>query len=226
MGSRVGQPSAGQDRRYSSFDVAHLLALHQRERMLMQALRAVAVNDLGAAEILDIGCGTGAELVRFVLRGARPAHCHGIDIDSGRVAEARRLHPGLHVVNACVTQLPWADASFDLVSQFTTFSSILNSSARVAAAAEITRVLRPGGHLIWYDFWLNPVNPRARGIRPREVRGLFPGFVGRFHRLTLAPPLARRIAPWSWMAAAVLQEFLPLQTHYLGVLSKGDDPTR
>jgi ubiquinone/menaquinone biosynthesis C-methylase UbiE len=116
--------------------------------------------------------------------------------------------------------LPWPDASFDIVSQFTTFTSILAASDRERAAEEVHRVLRPDGTLVWYDFWVNPTNKNTRPISAAGVRRLFPGFVGTIRRLTLAPPIARRIAPRSLLLASLLQELSPFQTHLLGVLKK------
>jgi hypothetical protein len=69
--------------------------------------------------------------------------------------------------------------------------------------------------ILWYDFWLNPTNKQTRGIRPPEIRRLFPGCGFEFHRITLAPPLARRIVPISWLLAALLEKLKLLNTHYL-----------
>ena len=57
---------------------------------------------------------------------------------------------------------------------------------------------KPGGMILWYDFWLNPINPQTRGIRPAEIKRLFPNCLYEFHRITLAPPIARKLAPISW----------------------------
>ena len=44
------------------------------------------------------------------------------------------------------------------------------------------------------SFWLNPTNPQTRGVRPAEIRQLFPGCSFKFERITLAPPITRRLA--------------------------------
>lgn len=186
----------------------------------MLGLRAVGVRDMSGLRVLDVGCGGGVELVRFIARGAQPANCFGIDLDASRVAQASALHPSLNLVVGNVADLPWPDGTFDIVSQFTTFTSILAASERERAAQAIQRALRPGGILIWYDFWVNPTNKNTRPISAAGVRELFPGFVGPIRRLTLVPPLARRIAPRSLLLASLLQELGPLQTHLLGVLRK------
>jgi hypothetical protein len=54
----------------------------------------------------------------------------------------------------------------------------------------------------------------------RELRRLFPGFEARLRRVTLAPPLARRIVPRARTLAAALAAARMLDTHYLGTLRK------
>ena len=115
--------------------------------------------------------------------------------------------------------LPWDDASFDLVLQSMMFSSILDPSVRAAAASEMARVLRPGGLVLWYDFFTdNPRNPNVRGVGRRELRELFPGFELRWRRVTLAPPLIRLLAPRARPLAAALQALKLLDTHALALL--------
>jgi hypothetical protein len=82
-------------------------------------------------------------------------------------------------------------------------------------AQELLRVTRPGGMILWYDFWLNPSNPQTRGIRPAEIKRLFPGCTFRFERITLAPPLARRLVPLSWGLSLLLEGVKIFNTHYL-----------
>jgi hypothetical protein len=84
------------------------------------------------------------------------------------------------------------------------------------------RVLRPGGALLWYDFRVdNPANPNVRGIGHRELEALFPGLACRVLSLTLAPPLARAVAPVSPGLARLLEGLPFLRSHLLGVLVKG-----
>ncbi len=74
---------------------------------------------------------------------------------------------------------------------------------------------KPGGMILWYDYWLNPTNPQTRGVRPAEIRRLFPGCRLEFHRITLAPPLARLLVPLSWTLAHILEKLRIFNSHYL-----------
>ncbi len=117
--------------------------------------------------------------------------------------------------------MPFPDASFDLVMQFTLFTSILNDEVKRAIAAEMVRVLAPGGRILWYDFsYNNPKNPDVRGIGKQEIHGLFPNLEMKIKRITLAPPLGRRIAPISPALYYVLSRVRPLCTHLLCLLRK------
>jgi ubiquinone/menaquinone biosynthesis C-methylase UbiE len=125
------------------------------------------------------------------------------------------VYPGLAIVQAGADALPFADGTFDLVSQFTVFSSILDAGVRRRAAGEMVRVLRPGGLMLWYDFTRNPTNRDTHGIGRREAAALFPGCRIEARSVTLAPPLARLVAPRSWLAAELLEMVPPLRTHLL-----------
>jgi hypothetical protein len=105
------------------------------------------------------------------------------------------------------------------VVQSTVFSSILDAAMRAAVAAEMARVLAPGGVILWNDFFVdNPRNRAVRGIRRREVAALFPGMDVELRRVTLAAPIARAVAPRSQLAASALEALRVLDTHYLGVI--------
>ena len=80
------------------------------------------------------------------------------------------------------------------------------------------RALRPGGLILSYDFWLNPTNKQTRGLRPKEIRRLFPNCACEFHKITLAPPIARRLAPLSWGLCYLLESLKIFNTHYLAAI--------
>jgi SAM-dependent methyltransferase len=192
--------------------------------------------DLRERCVLEIGCGRGDWLADLEAWGARRERLAAIELDpaTGLEAQARfagwRAEDGALIARGAdirigdATRLPWPDGSFDLVLQSTVFSSVLRADVRRAIAGEIQRVLRPDGAILWYDLCVdNPRNAAVRGVRAGEICALFPAYRVRLRRITLAPPLARRLAPVSWLAAEVLERLAVLNTHYLGVLRRESD---
>ncbi|MFN3323377.1 MAG: class I SAM-dependent methyltransferase [Bryobacteraceae bacterium] len=190
-------------------------------RGAIELLDQARLYPVSGLRIADIGCGSGTWLCEFVQWGASPCDLYGIDLLADRAAAARGRLPTAQIVTGSAGELPWEDASFDLTTQFVVFSSILDDTMRRRVAGEMLRVLRPGGHVLWYD--LRRDNPGNRSVRcvPRdELRSLFPGCPMRLMSATLAPPLARAVTPVSWTAATVLERIGWLRTHYLALIRK------
>jgi hypothetical protein len=106
------------------------------------------------------------------------------------------------------------------------FSSILDASLRTQIAAEMTRVVRPTGCIVSYDFWTNPLNHNTRGLSRRGLRTLFPSHRVEVRSVTLAPPIARLVAPRSYHLAAALQAVPGLRTHALAFITAPPDDGR
>jgi ubiquinone/menaquinone biosynthesis C-methylase UbiE len=95
-----------------------------------------------ATRLLDCGCGTGANLEW--LRTFGPAT--GIDLTWSGLAFAHE-HGQRRLAQATADALPFADATFDLVTSFDMLQCVPDL-AEHEAFAEIARVLRPGGHAV------------------------------------------------------------------------------
>jgi ubiquinone/menaquinone biosynthesis C-methylase UbiE len=200
---------------YSPFNKANLFAIQQRQRETLALLRQKGFYPLSEKAILELGCGTGGVLLEYLTYGANPNRLHGTDLLSQRVEQAHARLSHLPLTCADGQALPYRRNSFDLVLQYTVFTSVLDEEVKANLAGEMLRVLRPGGMILWYDFWLNPTNPQTEGIRPSEIRSLFPGCDVEFRRITLAPPLARRLVPISWVMAFLLEKLRVFNSHYL-----------
>lgn len=207
--------------RWSADLPGNLLMVAERTAAMHELLRGSGRWPPAAARILDLGCGTGALLRDFADEGCRPSDLYGIDLLPERVLAARERVPGSHIWRADGRHLGVRAGTFDLVTLFTVFTSILAPSVRSAVAAEIDRVLRPGGAVLLYDFTLkNPANPDTVPMPTRAWRDLFPDFDARFVRVTLLPPLARRLGRAATILYPRLVKIPCLRSHVLGLLVK------
>jgi ubiquinone/menaquinone biosynthesis C-methylase UbiE len=207
--------------RWDSRNAGNRYILAERQRLIRRLLRRQGWLPLGDRRVLDVGSGGGAELAWFRELGASESHLVGIDLLPDRVEVARRAYPNLDFHSGNAEQLPFPDASFDLVLAYTVFSSILDLHMAANVAAEIQRVIRPGGGFLWYDFRYNsPANRNVRGVSEARVRELFPGLSGELIGLTLLPPLARRLGPLTPIAYPALVRMPPLRSHLIGLLRK------
>ena len=101
--------------------------------------------------LLEVGCGTGLILERLRHDFDEVV---GVDLSEGMLERARAR--GLTVEQSSAEQLPFEDASFDLVCSFKVLAHVQGIRS---AALEMARVLKPGGVLI------------AEFYNPRSVRG-------------------------------------------------------
>mgnify|MGYP000450991659 CR=1 FL=1 len=206
---------------YTLFNPASLFTFYQREKKLLNLLKKYGFNHLEDKKILDVGCGYGGVLRRFIDYGALPENLYGIDLLADRIETAKKLSPHINFYLGSATELPFENEFFDIVIQFTVFTSILDYSMKQKIAKEMLRVLKPDGIIIWYDYWISkPTNPDVKGVGKQEIKKLFPNCKFEFHRITLAPPIARLLVPISWMLCELLEKIRIFNTHYLAIIKK------
>lgn len=219
--SRLRKEYADRDSRlagsdiYSPFNPANLFALQQRQRDVINMLRQNKFEFLANKKILEVGCGGGGVMAEFLSLGASPTQLFGVDLLFGWLGHAHQRLPSSIFANVDGQSLSFPSKTFDLILQFTAVTSVLDSELRQKICADILRVLKPGGMILSYDFWLNPTNKHTRGLRLGEIRSSFPGCRVDYRKITLAPPLARRLVPISWLLCAFLEKLTIFNTHYL-----------
>jgi SAM-dependent methyltransferase len=94
-----------------------------------------------SSRVLDVGTGPGHVAARAAARGASVL---GVDVSSGCIDVARRLHPDLEFRTGDAHRLPLPDASYDAVVANFLVPHLANHAG---AAAELSRVLAGDGRV-------------------------------------------------------------------------------
>jgi SAM-dependent methyltransferase len=111
----------------------------------LAVLRAFVESVPASGRVADLGCGPGR--VAAFLRRAGLAGVVGFDLSSAMVAAARAAHPDIPFDVARLDELPLDDAA--LAGAVCWYSIIHTPPDGLAAiAAELARVLQPGGELL------------------------------------------------------------------------------
>jgi ubiquinone/menaquinone biosynthesis C-methylase UbiE len=145
------------------------------ERAGLAEMRAELLRE-AAGETLEIGGGTGLNLDHY------PAAVTSLTVTEPDPFMAKRLRARagpegarpVTVVEAPAEELPFDDAAFDTVVSTLVFCTVEEPSR---AAAEVARVLRPGGRLLLLEHVRDPAGERLGRWQDRLER------------------------PWGWLAA-------------------------
>ncbi len=117
-------------------------AIQERQvaRAYESALDALSVGP--NTRLLDVGCGAGMFLR---LAADRSADVTGLDASEGLLAHARSRIPGARLDRGEMEQLPYEDASFDVVTGFNSFQYAAHPAV---ALAEARRVVAADGRVL------------------------------------------------------------------------------
>jgi SAM-dependent methyltransferase len=168
---------------FADLDEYHFDKLHH-------LLTLVDFNGYDGRRVLDVGCGTGVDLVRFVRGGAVDT---GVDLADAAVALAREnlRHQSLSAL-LCVgdgERLPFPDHTFDCVFAH---GVVQYTAGDRSLVEECRRPLKPGGTVFFQVYngisWLNALSrvikvglehqdaPVIKKYSPGEFRRLPAGF--------------------------------------------------
>jgi SAM-dependent methyltransferase len=181
----ISSHPAGSPGFFADLDEYHFDKLHH-------LLELVDFNGHAGRRVLDVGCGTGVDLVRFVRGGAIAT---GVDVADSAIALAREnLRQQSLAASLCVgdgERLPFPDNTFDFVHAH---GVVQYTPGDRALVEECRRVLRQDGTAFFQVYnrisWLNALSrvmkvglehedaPVIRMYSPREFTGLLGGFSG------------------------------------------------
>jgi len=121
-----------------------VLSLGQDRRWRHEVLEAAAPR--AGERVLDLAAGTGTSSQPFRDRGALVVPC---DFSFGMLRVGKRHLPHLPFTAGDATALPFADATFDVVTISFGLRNIVDPDAGLR---EMLRVTRPGGRLVVCEF--------------------------------------------------------------------------
>lgn len=99
------------------------------------------------SRILDVGCGTGRWVRRYLELGHQPT---GVDATPGMLRIARQQGTTSPILAGEAFRLPFPGAAFDCVTDVTVVQHI-PVELQPKAIGEMVRVLKPGGRLILFE---------------------------------------------------------------------------
>ena len=95
-----------------------------------------------STRLLDVGCGAGLAAQLAASRGAR---VWGLDVSAVMLEIARSRVPEGEFRLGDMAALPYAEASFDVVTGFNSFQFVTDL---LAVFGQVKRVIRPGGSVV------------------------------------------------------------------------------
>lgn len=139
--------------------------------------------------ILDLATGTGLVLRSACKVGGRGSLAVGVDASAGMLGECR-ARCDAPLVQGRAEKLPFVNGAFEMVSMGYALRHV--TDLRVLAA-ELQRVLRPGGRLLILEL-TEPRSSAGRWLNRLYLKTLVPGVA----RLTTDAPAARRMMRYFW----------------------------
>lgn len=210
------------DNRYSMLNPAVWQGVQERQRALIRLLSKHVDKPLNQFKVLEIGCGSGGNLLELIRMGFSPENLSGNELLPERVALARNNLPSVCTIDSGdASQIDYQEASFDIVYQSTVFTSLLDDNFQKKLATAMWNWIKPGGGILWYDFiYNNPNNPDVHGVTIKRMKELFPEGIFDIQRVTLAPPISRRVCKIHPTLYSLLNTIPLLRTHVLCWIEK------
>ena len=139
---------AADDFRYSLLNRTALEVVQERQRGIADLFGRLGWRDLTQIRLLEVGCGSGANLLEFLRLGFAPENLQGVELLAERAEAARRMLPAavrIELADAASTEGLSGLSSQDVVYQATVFSSLLDNAFQQRLAERMWAWTKPGG---------------------------------------------------------------------------------
>jgi ubiquinone/menaquinone biosynthesis C-methylase UbiE len=171
------------------------------EDSVYSALRKVTNLNRESSKILDVGCGGGASLARFLQLEFSPNNLYGIDIIKERIDEVRRKFPNINLICDDASSLPFDSNMFDLTMESTMFVQITDEVLSKKISEEMLRVTKLGGYILIVDWrYGKPRDSSYLAVSLRRIKRMFS--VGSLSSIicirngALIPPIGRTVSKY------------------------------
>jgi len=188
---------------YLAFEESSLSALRRTENLSKET-----------SKILDVGCGGGGSLLRFLSLGFAPEQLYGIDILEERIDEGKKKYPNVNFVCDDATSMSFESNMFDLVLESTMFVQITDEQLSQKISEEMLRVTRQGGYVMLIDWrYGKPGNSNYLAVSKKRIRKMFS--VGSLSDVVyqtngaLVPPVGRALSKYLPSAYFPLRAIFP-----------------
>lgn len=192
---RIQRAYARRTRTYNPLTPWVYLSRQERERALIRWIHFAHLEPINNKRLVELGCGTGGNLIEFLRLGFLPYNLVGNDLLAERIKIASEMLPNaVTLLEGDASEVKLREESYDVVFQSMMCSSILDDALLERITRRMWLLAKQGGGILWYDFiYNNPKNQDVRGIPLRKIRFLFKESKIKYHKVTLAPPISRMV---------------------------------
>jgi ubiquinone/menaquinone biosynthesis C-methylase UbiE len=131
---------------YSPVDASVYMGLQEKERAMIRWINSCGIAPVENKTVLEIGCGSGSNLLNFLSLGFNPENLVGNELLKDRADNARhRLPVATKILLGDASELNIESGSFDVVFQSTVFTSILDIHFQQTLADKMWWLAKAGG---------------------------------------------------------------------------------
>ena len=203
---------AGRDRNDLLTNPQVLFQTFAFEMSVIIAMRSIQVSRDDMI-ILDVGCGSGGSLLNMLRLGFNSNNMFGIDILKERINDAKTRFQNINFIHGNATSMDFSDSEFDIVMESTMFVQITDSELASNIAAEMMRVLKPGGYLILVDWRYSKPGGKYKAFSKKRMIGLFmEGNRAKLVKISngaLVPPVGRFLSAYLPSLYFLFCRFMP-----------------